>query len=145
MGINKINVPRRINLRKRKETKNVLVSAITAVRRGTSLQTTGNMKQIKTRGPRIGRKKKTWRYELQMLRTCCDVPKQVQSNMKLTRFCLKSICENLHFRSLIKHQYPAIHLMVAKIIRAILIWKKSKKMAWLVKRFKWDKMLFKQD
>ena len=60
-GIDKINVPRRINLRKGKETRNFLAHAITVVRWSIRLQTAGNMKPIKTRGPRIGRRKKTRR------------------------------------------------------------------------------------
>ena len=59
----------------------------------------------------------------------------IKTNMKLTRFCLKSICGNLRFRSVTRYQYSAIHLRIAKLIWAILIYKKSKKLVWLVKKF----------
>ena len=58
MGISKINVLRRINHRKKKKTRNFWESAITVVRWGIRLETAGNTWLIKTRGPRIGRKKK---------------------------------------------------------------------------------------
>ena len=58
MGINKINVPRRANLRKGIETRSFQASAITVVRWGTKLQTAGNIRLIKTRDPRIGRRRK---------------------------------------------------------------------------------------
>ena len=43
MGINKINVLKRIKLKKEKETRNDLADATAAERWGTSLQTAGNM------------------------------------------------------------------------------------------------------
>ena len=61
MGKNKTNVLRIINQRKKNETRNFGASAITAARSGIKLQTAGNMRLIKTRGPRIRRKKKTRR------------------------------------------------------------------------------------
>ena len=57
--MNKTNVPRRIKQRKKKETMIFLASAIIAVRCDMRLQTTGIMRLIKTRGPRLARKKKT--------------------------------------------------------------------------------------
>ena len=59
--MNKTNVPRRINLKKKKDTRNFLAHVITVVWWGIMLQTDGNMKLIKTRGLRIGRRKKTMR------------------------------------------------------------------------------------
>ena len=55
----KINVPRRISLRKGKETRSLWASVITVVRWDTRLQTAGKIKPVKTRGPRIGGTNKT--------------------------------------------------------------------------------------
>ena len=107
--------PKKNKPRKGKETRNFLVHAITVVSWGASLQTTGNMNSVKTRGQRIGRRKKTWRLELQTLRSCWNVLELVQSNLNLTRFCLKLICGNLHLKN-IRYQYTVIHLMIAKIM-----------------------------
>ena len=59
MGRNNANVLRRINQKKKMEVSNFQASAITVVRWSIRLQSAGKMKQIKTRGPRIGRRKKT--------------------------------------------------------------------------------------
>ena len=61
MGINIINVLKRMNLRKGKKIRTFLANAITVARWGTSLQAAGNMKLIKTKSPRSVRRKKTWR------------------------------------------------------------------------------------
>ena len=53
MGINKTNVLKRINEKKKKETINFQASSITVERWGIMLQTIGNMMLIKTRGPKI--------------------------------------------------------------------------------------------
>ena len=63
--MNKTNVPTRINQKKKKETRDFWASAVTAVRWGISLETAGNIRLIKTRGARIGTRKKTWNKELQ--------------------------------------------------------------------------------
>ena len=57
VDINKTNVPR-INQKKKQETKNVWANEVTAIRWGINMQTAGNMRLIKTRGQRIGRRKK---------------------------------------------------------------------------------------
>ena len=67
-----------------------------------------------------------------MLRTCWDVLKQMQSNSG-----------NLCVRSLTRCWYPAIYLMIAKMIWAMLIGKKSKKDDLAGKKL--DQMLFKQN
>ena len=60
------------------------------------------------------------------MRFCWDVAKQVQSSMKLTRFCSKLIYGNLHFRILTRYWYLEIHLMITKVICTVLIEKKNK-------------------
>ena len=57
-GQKQTNVPRRINQKKKKKERKFQAYSTTAVRRGINLQTAGNMRLIKTRGPRIGRRKK---------------------------------------------------------------------------------------
>ena len=86
MGISKMNVLRRMKPRKEKETRNSLAHVITMVRQGKSRQTSGNMKPIKIRGQQIGRRKKTQKEKFQMLRSCWNAWKLMQSNLKLTRF-----------------------------------------------------------
>ena len=158
MGINKSKVLRRMNLRKRKETRNFLAHAITVVRLGTNH--CWEHEANKNKRPKNWEKKEDaevgassikvlwictrtsaiiyetdnilfkvnlWELALQKLDkipvpnnptddSCWDVLKQVQSNMKLLKFCSKLICGNLHFRSLMRYWYPAIHVMIAKII-----------------------------
>ena len=61
---------KKIKQRKQKETRNFLAHATTMERQATSLQIAGNMRPTKTKDPRIGRRKVTWKLELQTLRSC---------------------------------------------------------------------------
>ena len=58
MGINKTNVLRRINQKKKKEIRNFWAGAVTAARWVIRLQTAGNMRLIKIRDSRVRRRKK---------------------------------------------------------------------------------------
>ena len=64
MGINKINVPRRTNQNEKKETRSLQASATTVVRWEIRPQIAENMRLIKTRDPKIGRKKNKRKYKL---------------------------------------------------------------------------------
>ena len=58
MHIGKTNALRRINQKKKKETRSLQASLITVIRWGIKLQAAWNLRLIKTRDPRIGRRKK---------------------------------------------------------------------------------------
>ena len=64
MGMSKTNVPRKINQKKKKETRSLQANVITVVRWGIKLLAAGNSRLIKTGDQRIGQRKETESIEV---------------------------------------------------------------------------------
>ena len=126
MGISTKNVPR-INLRKRKNKKfSGKCNHFDKVDHKSVNHWEHEVNKDKR--PKNWKKKENAEVGASNIKVLLGSTKTIESNMKLPRFCSKLICGSLCFRCLMRYQYPEIHLMIEKILCAILMLNKSKKM-----------------